>query len=540
MPLWKPAAGWNTQIPTIENMETRPFITLDNTTVRLRDRLFLQDISWQMNSNEHWAILGPNGSGKTTFAKSLFGAVPVVRGHIIYNFSKEDRQNPTTLADAIGYVAPELHRDIIEREDLKDDFREFSGNINEITTVKDIILNKWVESADGAQAQKRLKAIAKKIGIEALLERNIRSLSTGEMNTALIAKALIKRPKLLILDEPFDGLDEPSCNALARIINDLMGGNMQVILITHRFAEMVPNITHVMLLRNGEIFKSGKKEDIFTAANIERVYEIDPQPVQNFPSKIGRTFTAAGKKGLPSSEILIEMKDVTVKYNRRRILDKFNWRAKKGQNWAILGPKGAGKSSVFSLVLGDNLQAYANDIYLFGKKRGSGESIWDIKRQIGYISSDLQIRQHRNINAFDVVCSGFFDSNGLYKKCSPEEISIAGEWAHFLGVDELADQKFGRLSHGQRQLTLIARAMVKSPKILILDEPFQGLDIKNRTKILNIFEYIGGQTRTNLIYVPNQDEETLNCITHVLEMDRGRAVGTRRLDKDKGGQSDKA
>ena len=135
-----------------------------------------------------------------------------------------------------------------------------------------------------------------------------------------------------------------------------------------------------------------------------------------------------------------------------------------------------------------------------------------------------------------MVCSGFFDSNGLYKKCSPEELSIAGEWAQFLGVDELADQKFGRLSHGQRQLTMIARAMVKSPKILILDEPFQGLDIKNRTKILNVLEYIGSQTGTSLIYVPNQDEETLDCITHVLEMDHGRAVNTRALNNSKGKQ----
>jgi molybdate transport system ATP-binding protein len=510
-------------------MEAEPFITLDNTTVRLRDRLFLQDTSWQINSNEHWAILGPNGSGKTTFAKSLFGAIPVVRGNIIFHFASKDHQSTAATANAIGYVSPELHRDIIEREDLEDDFREFSGKINEITTAKQIILNKRVKGSEGARDQERLNAIAKKIGIEALLERDIRSLSIGEMNTALIAKALIKRPKLLILDEPFDGLDEPSRNALAKIINDLMGGNMQVILITHRFAEMVPNITHVLLLRHGKIFKSGKKEKVFTAVNINRVYEIDNLPLQNYLQKIGRTNSTAEKKGAPSAKILIEMKNVTVKYGGRRILDNFNWRVKQGENWILAGPKGAGKSTVLTLILGDNLQAYANEIYLFGKRRGSGESIWDIKKQIGFISADLQIRQRKNINAFDVVCSGFFDSNGLYKKCSPEELSVAREWCRLLNVDGLADQKFGLLSHGQRQLILIARAMVKSPEILILDEPFEGLDIKNRTKIRDVFEYIGSQTRTNLIYVSNPNEETLNCMTHMLNMDGGKAMGTLTL-----------
>jgi molybdate transport system ATP-binding protein len=510
-------------------MEAEPFITLDNTTVRLRDRLFLQDTSWQINSNEHWAILGPNGSGKTTFAKSLFGAVPVVRGNIIFHFASKDHQSAAAATNEIGYVSPELHRDIIEREDLKDDFREFSGKINEITTVKQILLDNRVNCADGAEDKKRLNAIAKKIGIDSLLQRDIRSLSIGEMNTALIAKALIKRPKLLILDEPFEGLDAPSRNALAKIINDLMGGKVQVILITHRFAEMVANITHVLLLKHGKIFKSGEKEKVFTAANINRVYDIDSHPLQDYPQKIVQASTTVEKNDSPPAKILIEMKNVTVKYGDRRILDNFSWRVKQGENWILAGPKGAGKSTVLTLILGDNLQAYANEIYLFGKKRGSGESIWDIKKQIGFISSDLQIRQRKNIEALDVVCSGFFDSNGLYKKCSPKQLSIAREWTRFLGLGELADQKFGRLSHGQRQLILIARAMVKSPQILILDEPFEGLDIKNRTKILDVFEYIGSQTRTSLIYVPNQEDKTLNCMTHVLNMDGGRATGTRTL-----------
>ena len=515
-------------------MKSKPLITLDNITVRLQNRPYLQNSSWQINTSEHWAILGPNGSGKTTFAKSLFGQIPIVKGNIVFHLLAEDKKSRAAIANAIGYVSPELHREIIAHENLKDEFREFSGKIHEITTVKEIILNGIDRGATAAQYLKALSQVVSQMGIAELLERDVKSLSIGEMNAVLIAKAMIKSPNLLILDEPFDGLDKQSRTFLADTINDLMRENIQVILITHRFEEITPNITHVLFLKYGKIFMGGRKEAVFTQENINRVYEIHKQPIQGDAQKLGiapalieaKWSQPARNEKIGASRVLIEMRDVTVKYNQTLALDKFNWIVNEGENWTILGPKGSGKSTVLTLILGDNLQAYANEIYLFGKRRGSGESIWDIKKQIGCISSDLQIRQHRNINAFDVVCSGFFDSNGLYRKCSTRELSIAEEWTRFLDVADLAEQKFGYLSHGQRQLILIARAMVKAPRILILDEPFQGLDIKNRSKIRDVLEYIGSHTPTNLIYVPNQQEEALNCMTHVLKMDRGKVIRT--------------
>ena len=520
------------RIAAIECMIPKPLITLENITVRLRDRPYLKNTSWQINSNEHWAILGPNGSGKTTFARSLIGAVPIVRGRIIYHFSEANRRNPAGASNAIGYVSPEMHRNIIERENLNDRFRDFSGKISEFTSVRQLILDNPVDPGGNRHDEKRLKPVTEKTGIKALLERDIKSLSTGDMNAVLIAKALIKSPKLLILDEPFDGLDKQSRRFLTEMINTLARTDIQLILITHRFEEIVPKITHVMLLKQGRIYMSGRKENVFKPEIIDAVYEIEKHAIPQNPPLLNNVLPLSKENRLRPSHaneaektpVLIEMKNVTVKYGPRLILDKFNWIVRHGENWALSGPRASGKSTVLTLIRGDNLQAYANDIYLFGKKRGSGESIWDIRAKIGYIASDLQLRQHQNVDAFDVVCSGFFDSNGLYRKCNSEEMAIAGAWTQFLDIADLAGRKFGHLSHGQRQLILIARAMVKSPQFLFLDEPLQGLDIKNKSKLRGVFEYIGSHTHTNLIYVPDQEEDKLNCITHVLKMDQGKVI----------------
>ena len=530
-------AGWNTPIAAIDCMPTTPLISLENITVRLRDRPYLHNTSWQIHSNENWAVLGPNGSGKTTFARSLLGQVPIIRGNIKYHFCGDVHQTYTVAADAMGYVAPELQREISERETRKDIYRELSGRRQEFTSVKKLIQNQAADTADRIHGAKRWGEVSEKIDIKALLERDVTSLTTGEMNKALIARALYKNPKLLILDEPFEGLDAPSRQSMADTIDTLARTGIQLILITHRFEEIVPSITHVMLLKEGQIFKAGPKKAVLKTDIIRRAYEMDKPSAQPDPQKLFSMLPRskvkmpppAGNTTSENPQVLIRMQNVSAQYGSKRVLDEFNWVVKDGENWLIHGPSAAGKSTVLTLIYGDNLQAYANDIYLFGQKKGAGQSIWDIRAKIGFISSHLQLRQHQQTNAFEVICSGFFASNGLYRKCSPEQLTTARAWSRFLGIDALADQKFGRLSHGQRQLILLARAMVKSPIFLILDEPLQGLDIKNKSKLQNVFNYIGRQTSTNLIYVPDKEEEKLDCITHELQMKRGKAVGTRAL-----------
>jgi len=530
-------AGWNTPTATIDFMQAAPLISLENITVRLRDRPYLHNTSWQIYSNENWALLGPNGSGKTTFARSLLGQIPIVSGNIRYHFAQDENQSWTAVAGQMGYVAPELQREIFANENRKNFYRELSGNRQEFTSVKELIINLAAGDVRQMRYDQRLREVAENIGILKLLERHITSLTTGEMNRVLIARALFKNPKLLILDEPFAGLDEPTRRSLAGTINTLAQTNVQLILITHRFDEIVPSITHVLLLKQGRIYKAGKRNAVFKPKFIEQAYEVDqPAPKLDPQALFSALPDSAAKKSqtadrAPSAvpRVLIEMQEVTVRYGSKLILDGFNWTVKDGENWMLRGPSAAGKSTVLALINGDNLQAYANDIYLFGQKRGAGQSLWDIREKIGYISSDLQLRQHQHTDAFEVVCSGFFASNGLYRQCSADQLAIAKAWSRFLGISEIAAQRFGRLSHGQRQLTLLARAMVKSPVFLILDEPLQGLDIKNKAKLRLVFDYIGQHTATHLIYVPDQEKENLNCITHVLQMDRGKVLKATSL-----------
>jgi molybdate transport system ATP-binding protein len=218
---------------------------------------------------------------------------------------------------------------------------------------------------------------------------------------------------------------------------------------------------------------------------------------------------------------------VRVSYDGTPVLRGIDWTVREGERWALLGPNGAGKTTLLSLILGDNPQAYANQIALFGRQRGSGESIWEIKRRIGWVAPELHLYYPIAATGFDVVCSGFFDSVGLYRRCSPQQRDEARAWMARLSIAGCAEAAFRQLSEGEQRMVLVARALVKRPQLLVLDEPCQGLDTRNRDRVLEAVDSVGN---IGMIYVTHEADEMPKTITHVIRLEAGRVISKGALN----------
>ncbi|MEE4356125.1 MAG: ATP-binding cassette domain-containing protein [Desulfococcaceae bacterium] len=483
----------------ISSHSSPPLISFKDISVRLGDRRILCHTDWEIREGQHWAVLGPNGAGKSSLVRALAGELPIVRG-------KVRRFLP---AGAVSYISFELQRRMIAREEELDHARYFSGNLNSLTTARQIICPEDPESPPVTQ-------IAERLGIPFLPDRPIRFLSTGEMRKVLMARALIRIPRLLILDEPFDGLDADSRRDLRKTLRCLIKENMQIILLTHREAEILPEISHVLCIRNCRVTLRGPRAEILkqavTASRSEKKHS-------RLPFSIHKKSVPSSLPASPAAP-LIEMKNLAVRYGNKTVFENLNWTVRPGENWAVSGPNGAGKTSLLRMISGDSLQAYANEIYLFGKRRGSGESIWEIKKHIGLVSSEFQIRYRKSLTAFDAVLSGFFDSVGLYRGADAMQKEKAKQQMAEMGIEDKSERLFDRLSCGEQRMVLLARAMVKSPALLILDEPCQGLDAGNREMILTWADYIGRHSDTRILYVSHYPDEIPACIGHILHLEK--------------------
>jgi molybdate transport system ATP-binding protein len=215
---------------------------------------------------------------------------------------------------------------------------------------------------------------------------------------------------------------------------------------------------------------------------------------------------------------VVNMKNLTVRYGEHVVVSNINWHISHGEKWALLGPNGSGKSTLLSFIFGDHPQAYSQPLILFDKQRGTGESIWDIKKQIGFTSSEMHLYYRENVSCLKVVASGFFDSIGLFRQCSEEQLQIVEQWFSLLGVSHLMERSFLHISSGEQRFMLFIRALVKNPGLLILDEPFHGLDASRKAICTVIVESFCNQADKTLIYVTHRREEIPVCVTHFMEL----------------------
>ncbi|MBI4787737.1 MAG: ATP-binding cassette domain-containing protein [Chloroflexi bacterium] len=494
------------------------FISLNDVSIRRRDRILFEGLCWEMLGNQHWAVIGPNGSGKSTLMKALCGLLPIVKGSIVYHFLDGGQ---SAAHDRIAYVTFESQRMVLGDEAFYQE--RWNAGVNEDTlSVSEFLSEPGVKGNSPFHIvarhtdetyQARLRDVVEQLEISKLLDRNVVQLSNGERRKVTIARALLKRPRLLILDNPLAGLDERFRAKMAQNLENLMQSEMRVIIVATDRDEMPRSITHVLSVKDNCVEARGPRK----AMSFRAEREI---------STSQKRFLVA--KGAPRNDIgsvaLVQMQNVTVAYNGTPILRDVNWTVRENERWALLGPNGAGKTTLLSLILADNPQAYANDITLFGKRRGSGESIWEIKQNIGWVAPELQLYYPRNATCLDVVCSGWFDSVGLYRQCSPDQREAALTWLRRFGLAEHADTTFAQLSEGEQRLALLARALVKRPALLVLDEPCQGLDLENRDRVLQAIDWIGSQPRTSMIYVTHRADELPQTITHVLRINDGQVI----------------
>ena len=483
--------------------DKKTVIEIRNVVTRLPELCFEEPVNWQIDEGQQWAVIGPNGAGKTLIADILQRKFALKEGEVRWGYEG-------SASDGVKSIA---FKDIYSLADCRNSYyqqRWHSTESDEMPTVAEL-LGEHAEEEDFHQ-------ILSLFGIEEFLPKKIIFLSSGELRKFLVIRTLLKRPRVLILDNPFIGLDAPSRAVLVDMLQRMTHlEGVQVILLLSNPEEIPEMITHVLPVKQRRCLPTCTREEFLQHSQL--IAELFPTEGVNAVERVVPIVLPLAEPKEPAThEVTFRMEHVSIKYGNRTILKDLDWEVKNGEKWALFGPNGAGKSTLLSLIYADNPQSYANTLYLFDRKRGSGESIWDIKKRIGYVSPEMHLFYMENVPTLRIVGSGFFDSIGLYRKCTEEQEKIALAWMHLLGIEELKECSFLTLSSGEQRLALLARAFVKDPDLIILDEPLHGLDVSNKKRAAAIIEQFCARPGKTLIYVTHYPQELPACVNKQFEL----------------------
>jgi len=328
-------------------------------------------------------------------------------------------------------------------------------------------------------------------------------LSNGEIRKLLLARALLRSPSLLILDDPFAGLDVRTRKLLHQVIAALAEEDLPMIVTVRRPDEIPPSTTHILSLKRMRIVDKRrytvKKRDISSGAAAANTHVCRESPSPKKP--------------------VVEMRDVTIRYGRQAVIDNLNWTVRQGEKWLLKGPNGSGKTTLFSLITGDNPRAYACDISVFGHPRRTGESLFEIRRRIGHVSPEIQCHFDTDMSSLDAALSGRIGKDGERAPIGRADRHSAKELLTRMGLSTEIHRPLFELSAGQIRLVLVARALLPNPELLLLDEPCLNLDTPSRRLVLKMLAHLlRSNTRQSVILSAQPPDDVPRGISHILSI----------------------
>ena len=435
------------------------------------------------------AIVGRNGSGKTLYIDHLRKQMA------------SDRVRYIAFTDSYGVnVDGQYYLQLRWNQHDID---------HEMPTAGELLSRAFLLAGEDTEERRQMRAqLYELFHMEGLLDKYIITLSSGELRKFQLTKTLFANPRLLIMDNPFIGLDAETRDQLKQLLEQLADRrDMEIMLVLSKTDDIPDFVAEVVELRDSQALPPCSLAEYYGRQEAVPAHVLSPSKKEAILS-------------LPQAhedyccQRVIDMHHVNIIYGTRTILNNLDWTVMNGERWALSGQNGSGKSTLLSLVCADNPQSYACDITLFDRPRGSGESIWDIKKHIGYVSPEMHRSYRRNLPAIRIVASGLMDSIGLYAVPHADDYDKCRWWMDIFGIGHLADRPFMQLSSGEQRLVLLARAFVKDPQLLILDEPLHGLDLWNRRLVKDVIETFCQRSHKTMIMVTHYQEELPVCITH--------------------------
>ena len=467
-------------------------IQLQHATIKITSQQWLHVEQFQLTSPSFTVIVGHNGSGKSTLSKFLSQHELPETGSYLNEFNKISLVSLAQQQVLMEQIFRDLNNDSVSPDD--------KGK-----TARQIILK------NHEHLQDKLADIAQMVGISAYLDRPFKLLSTGEARKVLLASALIESPELLILDEPFEGLDASSQQQWIELLHQLKQ-HLTIVLVINRLTDIPEWADSIALLHQCQLVTQQPAQDMLSSDIFHQLCYAETAEKVPVPHAANPTIKLAD-----DLQTIFDLEDVVVKYGDKTILNHLNWQVHKKEHWWIKGPNGCGKSTLLSMISGDHPQAFNNKVKLFGKQRGSGETIWEIKQYIGFLSNHFHLDYRVNCSALMVIISGYFDSIGVYQHVDENTRLNAQQWLKRINMEKFANAPFRSLSWGQQRLLLIARALVKHPPILILDEPLMGLDALNRHLVLTFIDQLITNSDSQLFFVSHHQEDQPDCINRIFE-----------------------